>query len=126
MKDDGRSYFRGGHTDKEGLVRFIRDVKKNTKLSDEDAAILAASKWVSLSFGFTFATWGCKSFRIQVHNKTFLILSTCLLTEKSGQAAAHEIKLAEGGFFLLFSMCSVGFGISSAESVPKKCPRNVT
>jgi hypothetical protein len=39
-----RDYFKNGQLDKEGLVNFIKDVKKNTKLSDEDAAILAASK----------------------------------------------------------------------------------
>ena len=39
-----RDYFRNGTLDKAGLVNFIKDVKKNTKLSDEDAAKLAASK----------------------------------------------------------------------------------
>jgi hypothetical protein len=39
-----KDYFRNGQLDKEGLVNFIKDIKKNTKLSDEDAAILAASK----------------------------------------------------------------------------------
>ena len=39
-----KDYFRNGQLDKEGLVNFIKDVKKNTKLSDEDAAVLAASK----------------------------------------------------------------------------------
>ena len=38
------TYFRNGQLDKDGLVNFIKDVKKNTKLSDEDAAVLAASK----------------------------------------------------------------------------------
>ena len=42
-----KDYFKNGQLDKEGLVKFIKDVKKNTKLSDEDAAILAASKFVS-------------------------------------------------------------------------------
>ncbi len=37
-------YFADGRLDKDALVTFIKDVKKNTKLSDEDAAILAASK----------------------------------------------------------------------------------
>ncbi|XP_040572646.1 sodium/calcium exchanger 2 isoform X3 [Lepeophtheirus salmonis] len=37
---------KGGSWDREGLVTFIKDIKKNTKLSDEDAAILAASKIV--------------------------------------------------------------------------------
>ena len=40
----GKEYFKNGQLDKDGLVSFIKDVKKNTKLSDEDAAILAASK----------------------------------------------------------------------------------
>ena len=35
---------RGGKIDKEALVGFIKDIKKNTKLSDEDAAVIAASK----------------------------------------------------------------------------------
>ena len=39
-----RAYFPNGTLDKDGLVAFIKDIKKNTKLSDEDAAILAASK----------------------------------------------------------------------------------
>lgn len=40
-----KAYFTpGGQLDKDGLVNFIKDVKKNTKLSDEDAAVLAASK----------------------------------------------------------------------------------
>eukprot|EP00094_Tigriopus_californicus_P004455 TCALIF_04293-PA protein Name:"Similar to Slc8a2 Sodium/calcium exchanger 2 (Rattus norvegicus)" AED:0.14 eAED:0.15 QI:0/0.83/0.84/0.92/0.83/0.92/13/236/826 len=42
LKD--RAYFRNGQFDRDGLVSFIKDVKKNTKLSDEDAAVLAASK----------------------------------------------------------------------------------
>ena len=41
-----KDYFKNGQLDKEGLVKFIKDVKKNTKLSDEDAAVLAASKFV--------------------------------------------------------------------------------
>lgn len=41
-----RDYFKNGQLDKEGLVKFIKDIKKNTKLSDEDAAVLAASKIV--------------------------------------------------------------------------------
>ena len=36
--------FRDGQVDKDSLVSFIKDIKKNTKLSDEDAAVLAASK----------------------------------------------------------------------------------
>ena len=39
-----KTYFRNGELDKDALVNFIKDVKKNTTLSDEDAAILAASK----------------------------------------------------------------------------------
>ena len=39
-----KDYFRNGQLDKQGLVNFIKDIKKNTKLSDEDAAVLAASK----------------------------------------------------------------------------------
>ena len=36
--------FHDGKVDKDALVSFIRDIKKNTKLSDEDAAVIAASK----------------------------------------------------------------------------------
>ena len=43
-----QDYFKNGQLDKNGLVKFIKDVKKNTKLSDEDAAVLAASKIVDL------------------------------------------------------------------------------
>ena len=37
-------YFKGGRVDRDALVGFIKDIKKNTKLSDEDAAVIAASK----------------------------------------------------------------------------------
>eukprot|EP00090_Calanus_glacialis_P017020 TRINITY_DN265_c0_g1_i1.p1 TRINITY_DN265_c0_g1~~TRINITY_DN265_c0_g1_i1.p1 ORF type:complete len:852 (+),score=219.25 TRINITY_DN265_c0_g1_i1:267-2822(+) len=39
-------YFKGGRVDRDALVGFIKDIKKNTKLSDEDAAVIAASKVV--------------------------------------------------------------------------------
>lgn len=39
-----KDYFQNGKVNKGALVSFIRDIKKNTKLSDEDAAIIAASK----------------------------------------------------------------------------------
>jgi len=39
-------YFKDGRVNKNALVTFIRDIKKNTKLSDEDAAVIAASKVV--------------------------------------------------------------------------------
>jgi hypothetical protein len=42
LKD--KTYFRNGQLDKDGLVSFIKDIKRNTKLSDEEAAVLAASK----------------------------------------------------------------------------------
>jgi len=38
--------FKGGRVDREALKGFIKDIKKNTKLSDEDAAVIAASKIV--------------------------------------------------------------------------------
>lgn len=44
MKD--RQYFRDGRLDRDGLVRFIKEVKKYPGLTDEDAAVLAASKLV--------------------------------------------------------------------------------
>ena len=39
-----QDYFKEGKVNKQALVSFIRDIKKNTKLSDEDAAAIAASK----------------------------------------------------------------------------------
>ena len=41
---NGGDCFRGGRLDKDALIGFIKDIKKNTKLSDEDAAVIAASK----------------------------------------------------------------------------------
>jgi len=43
---NGGDCFRGGRLDKDALIGFIKDIKKNTKLSDEDAAVIAASKVV--------------------------------------------------------------------------------
>jgi len=39
-----KQYFRDGRLDRDGLVRFIKEVKKYPGLTDEDAAVLAASK----------------------------------------------------------------------------------
>ena len=39
-----QNYFKNGRVDKAALVSFIKDIKRNTNLSDEDAAIIAASK----------------------------------------------------------------------------------
>ena len=39
-----KDHFKNGKMDQDALVSFIKDVKKNTKLSDEDAAIIAAAK----------------------------------------------------------------------------------
>ena len=50
-----RDYFRNGQLDKQGLVNFIKAIKKNTKLSDEDAAVLAASRWA-----IAFISYDCK------------------------------------------------------------------
>ena len=41
---DKQNYFKNGRIDQAALVSFIKDIKKNTSLSDEDAATLAASK----------------------------------------------------------------------------------
>ena len=41
-----RDYFPNGQFNNEGLANYIKDIKKNTKLSDEEAAVLAASKIV--------------------------------------------------------------------------------
>jgi len=46
LNNSNRQYFRDGRLDKNALVGFIKDIKKNTKLSDEDAAVIAASKVV--------------------------------------------------------------------------------
>lgn len=42
-----RNFFKDGKLDKDNLVRFVREVKKFPGLTDEDAAILAASKLVN-------------------------------------------------------------------------------
>jgi len=41
-----RECFKNGRVDANALKGFIKDIKKNTKLSDEDAAVIAASKIV--------------------------------------------------------------------------------
>ena len=38
------SYFKNGKVNKEALVDFIKTIKKNTNLSDKDAAIMVASR----------------------------------------------------------------------------------
>ena len=37
-------YFKNGKLDKNQLVEFVREIKKRPGLSDEDAAVLAATK----------------------------------------------------------------------------------
>ena len=44
MFGEKQNYFKNGRIDQAALVSFIKDIKKNTSLSDEDAAIIAASK----------------------------------------------------------------------------------
>ena len=44
MFGEKQNYFKNGRIDQAALVAFIKDIKKNTSLSDEDAATLAASK----------------------------------------------------------------------------------
>ena len=40
-----KEFFQGsGKVNRDVLAGFIKDIKKNTKLSDEDAAVIAASK----------------------------------------------------------------------------------
>lgn len=46
MLENNKEYFKYGRLDKNALFGFIKDIKKNTKLSDEDAAVIAASKVV--------------------------------------------------------------------------------
>jgi solute carrier family 8 (sodium/calcium exchanger) len=46
MFGEKQNYFKNGRIDQAALVSFIKDIKKNTSLSDEDAATLAASKVV--------------------------------------------------------------------------------
>lgn len=43
MKVDG-ALFKDGKLDRASLVRFVKEVKKHEGLTDEDAALLAASK----------------------------------------------------------------------------------
>ena len=51
-----KDLFQGsGRVNKDALAGFIKDIKKNTKLSDEDAAVIAASKVTFLTiFNFFF------------------------------------------------------------------------
>ena len=44
MLPSEESFFKNGKVNKDALVDFIKTIKKNTNLSDEDAAIMAASK----------------------------------------------------------------------------------
>ena len=44
MFGEKQNYFKNGRVDQAALVNFIKDIKKNTSLSNEDAAIIAASK----------------------------------------------------------------------------------
>merc|ERR1712130_718182 len=46
MLPSEESFFKNGKVNKDALVDFIKVIKKNTNLSDEDAAIMAASKVV--------------------------------------------------------------------------------
>jgi len=39
-----KQFFKDGQLDKDNLVAFVKEVKKYPGLSDEDAALLAASK----------------------------------------------------------------------------------
>lgn len=43
MKVEG-ALFKDGKLDRASLVRFVKEVKKHEGLTDEDAALLAASK----------------------------------------------------------------------------------
>jgi len=43
---NSKECFKDGRVNKDALKGFIKDIKKNTKLSDEDAAVIAASKIV--------------------------------------------------------------------------------
>jgi len=46
LLDGDQKFFKHGRVDKEALTSFIKNIKKNTNLSDEDAAVMAASKIV--------------------------------------------------------------------------------
>ena len=49
-----KEFFQGtGRVNKDVLAGFIKDIKKNTKLSDEDAATIAASKVKYLQYKVT-------------------------------------------------------------------------
>ena len=45
---ENTDFFKGGRVDQNALVGYIKAIKKNTKLSDEDAAVMAASKVIRL------------------------------------------------------------------------------
>ena len=52
-----KDLFQGsGRVNKDALAGFIKDIKKNTKLSDEDAAVIAASKVTFLTIFYIFWT----------------------------------------------------------------------
>ena len=45
-KTKAENFFRNGELDNKGMINFIRSLKANTKLSEEEASLLAASKIV--------------------------------------------------------------------------------
>ena len=57
--------FKNGRVDRDALKGFIKDIKKNTKLSDEDAAVIAASKVCFISVVLVS------------HTKCFYLFSDC-------------------------------------------------
>ena len=63
MLPSEESFFKNGKVNKEALVDFIKTIKKNTNLSDEDAAIMAASKVFHLTLKFDKSFLFCASKR---------------------------------------------------------------
>ena len=67
MLPSEESFFKNGKVNKDALVDFIKTIKKNTNLSDEDAAIMAASKVfhliISLPWNLTNLSFFCASKR---------------------------------------------------------------
>ena len=49
---ENTDFFKGGRVDQNALVGYIKAIKKNTKLSDEDAAVMAASKVIVRLFKY--------------------------------------------------------------------------
>ena len=79
-----RECFKNGRVDANALKGFIKDIKKNTKLSDEDAAVIAASKVFFINF---FDEW--------IHHFQNYRLSTLSPSPECGTALEPLVILLE-------------------------------